>query len=79
MRSVARPPVEHRGVGVDDVALAALAAAGGGRRLAPGEAPPSLSEPASFPLAPFLLLLAAALFLLDRARAVPRAMARSSS
>ncbi len=77
VRSVGRPPVEHRGVGVDDEALSALASAGGGRRLAPGEAPPPLTEPGSFPLAPLLLLLAAALFLFDRARAAPRPLGRS--
>mgnify|MGYP003377217011 FL=1 len=77
VRSVARPPVEHRGVGVDDAALEALAAAGGGRRLSPGASPPPLSAPTAIPLAPGLLLLAVVLLVLERVRAAPRRLGRS--
>ena len=69
----ARPPAEHRGAGVDRAALQALAAAGGGRRLEPGEPGPAGTAPAGAPLAPWFLLLAGMLLVLDRLGAKPDA------
>lgn len=63
-----RPPPEHRGSGVDAAALADLAAVGGGRRLRPGEAAPGGGRPAPLRLAPWLLLLAGILLVLERLR-----------
>ncbi|MHC5010684.1 MAG: hypothetical protein ACYTG6_06990, partial [Planctomycetota bacterium] len=63
----ARPPPEHRGAGVDEAGLAALAAAGGGRRLGAGEAPPPRRSGPGIPLAPWLLLLACTLLVWERA------------
>jgi hypothetical protein len=68
VRLPARPPVERRGCGVDAPALAALAAAGGGRLLAAGESSPPSKAPQRAPLAPWLALLAVALLVVDRAR-----------
>ncbi len=67
----ARPAPEHRGAGVDVAALEAVAAAGGGRRLVPGEKGPAGRPPAGAPLAPWLLLLAGILLVLDRLGAKP--------
>jgi hypothetical protein len=65
----AMAPIEHRGAGVDEDALLRLAEAGGGRRLGAGEEPPLGPSPHGMPLAPWLLLLAVGLFLLERAQA----------
>jgi hypothetical protein len=64
-----RPPAEHRGSGPDLARLRALAEAGGGRVLAPGEAPPAPAPEPGPSLAPWLLLTACILLVLDRARA----------
>ena len=69
VRLPARPPSEHRASGIDAAALDALASAGGGRRLAPGERPLPTLVGTRTALAPFLLLGAIALLLLDRRRA----------
>lgn len=66
LRLPARPTAEHRGAGVDEAALRELARAGGGARLAAGASPPIPSRPVGEPLAPWLLVLALALFLVDR-------------
>jgi hypothetical protein len=60
------PPLEYRGAGVDAGALAALAAAGGGRVLGPVEALPRRPVKQGAPLAPWLLLLAGLLLGMDR-------------
>ena len=60
------PAMEHRGAGVDTLALTRLARAGAGRRLGEGEVPPLRSAPDGRPLAPWLLALAGILFLLER-------------
>jgi Ca-activated chloride channel family protein len=77
LRGTARPALEHRGVGVDGAALAALARAGGGRRLAPGEEPGPSRRPSSTPLSPALLAIAVMLFVAERARA-SRALAEAA-
>ena len=69
LRGAARPPAEHRGAGVDAAALAALAHAGGGRRLGPGEAAGPSRSPATTPLSPALLSTAVVLLVAERARA----------
>jgi len=66
-----RPDPEHRGAGVDEVRLQAIAAAGGGRRLAPGDTPPPPADPSRLPLAPWLLLGACILLVVDRLWAKP--------
>ena len=66
LRLPALPPAESRGVGPDLMRMAAIAEAGGGRRLAPGEQPPQPARKRGVPLAPWLLLAACALLLLDR-------------
>lgn len=71
LRLPARPPPEHRGAGVDEARLQALAVAGGGRRLAPGVQPPAPGTAARPSLAPWLLLLACILLVLDRVLAKP--------
>lgn len=68
----ARPPVEHRGAGTDEAALRAWAEAGNGRRLAPGERPPTRRTEERWPLAPFLGLAAVVGFLVERALVAPR-------
>jgi hypothetical protein len=68
LRLPVRPPPEHRGAGVDEEALAALARAGGGLRLAPEEPPPPGPAGAGLPLAPLLLVLAVGALLLERWR-----------
>jgi hypothetical protein len=68
LRVAARPPAEHRGVGVDRDRLGAVAAAGGGRLLGPEEAAPRAGRPPGLPLAPYLLLLAAILLGIERWR-----------
>lgn len=68
-----RPQPEFLGAGVDAAALEALAAAGGGRRLAPGERSPTGPPPRGVPLAPWLLLLASILLIIDRWGAKPDA------
>ena len=60
------PEPEYRGAGVDARALAALAAAGGGRVLGPDEDLPRRPVTQGASLAPWLLLLAGLLLLLDR-------------
>ncbi|HVG93923.1 MAG TPA: VWA domain-containing protein, partial [Planctomycetota bacterium] len=79
IRMPARPPLEHRGCGVDEAALRALAAAGGGRRLGPGERPAPLEVAVQRSLAPVLLLLALALFLVERALAARAARASQTA
>jgi hypothetical protein len=68
LRLPARPPPEHRGAGVDEGALRALAEAGGGERLAAGERPPR-GRPVPGPsLAPWLLAAALGFLIVERAR-----------
>lgn len=67
LRLPARPALEHQGAGVSESALRALAAAGGGLRLPEGVSPPVGRRPSRPSLAPWLLLLAAILLVLDRA------------
>ena len=67
VRLPARPAAEHRGVGIDDVALEALVTAGGGVRLAPGERIPARGRGPGIPLAPWMLGLAAILLVMERA------------
>jgi hypothetical protein len=69
LRLPLRPPAEHRGSGADVARLRALAEAGGGRVLAPGETPPQPLPTPGPPLTPWLLLTACILLVLDRARA----------
>ncbi len=71
VRMPSRPAPEQRGSGVDEAALRALAAAGGGRRLAAGEAPPPARQHPGVPLAPWLLLGACILLVVDRLWAKP--------
>jgi len=73
-----RPAPEHRGAGTDEAMLRALAAAGGGRRLAAGERAPAGRPPRGVPLAPWLLLGACILLVLDRLGAKPDAPASDS-
>jgi hypothetical protein len=73
VRLPARPRVEHRGVGVDEGALVALASAGGGRRLREGESPPARTARPPFALLPFVALAALCAFVVERARANRRA------
>jgi len=68
----ARPPQEHRGAGVDEAALRAWAEAGNGRRLAPGERPPTRPTRERWPLAPFFGLASVVGFLVERAIVVSR-------
>lgn len=75
LRLPAQPPPEHRGAGPDRERLAALAAAGAGRLLGPQEAVPVPARGPGAPLAPYLLLGAGILFVLERARAARRALA----
>jgi hypothetical protein len=79
LRLPARPLLEHRGVGVDAMALRAIAAAGGGRRLLAGERPPPTRAPGGRPLAPFLLLSAVALFVAERALSRPSSSHRAAA
>lgn len=67
LRLPARPDPEFLGAGPDEGRLDALAAAGRGRRLAPGERPPPVREPQRLPLAPAFALLAVVGFLVERA------------
>jgi len=73
LRLPSRPEAEHRGVGVDEAALQAIAEAGGGRRLAAGEVPPVAPAGSGPPLAPWFLLLACILLAVDRLWARPAA------
>lgn len=68
-----RPAPEHRGTGLDEEALRAIAEAGGGRRLAGGEAVPRRPAPSGMALAPWLLLLAGILLVVERALSRARA------
>jgi hypothetical protein len=69
VRLAMRPPAEHRGVGSDAERLAAIARAGGGRLLGPEERVPLDARPAGVALAPWLLLAACMLLLVERRRA----------
>jgi Ca-activated chloride channel homolog len=69
LRLPVRPLAEHRGTGPDRARLAALAEAGGGRVLAPGERAPVGAPTPGPSFAPWLLLAACILLLWDRARA----------
>ncbi len=71
LRLPSRPPAEHRGAGIDEAALAAIAAAGGGHRLAAGAVPPPPPHEPRIPLAPWLLLAACILLVVDRLWAKP--------
>ncbi len=70
LRLPARPRPEHRGVGPDRAALLALAEVGGGRLLAPGEAAPRGGREPGPSAAPWLLVLACILLVLERAHAL---------
>ncbi|MDJ0974293.1 MAG: vWA domain-containing protein [Planctomycetota bacterium] len=78
LRLPARPAPEHRGAGIDDSGMQRIARAGGGRRLVGGEPVPPRDVPAGAPLAPWLLLLAGILLILDRVLARARAGADPS-
>ena len=71
LRLPVRPPPEARGAGVDEGALRAIAEAGGGRRIAAGEALPSPPATPGAPLAPWFLLAACILMVVDRIWARP--------
>jgi len=71
LRLPARPPAESRGIGLDETRMAAIAAAGGGRRLGAGEQPPRPARDPGLPLAPWLLLGACILLVLDRVWSKP--------
>lgn len=71
LRMPSRPPAEHRGAGVDEAALRRIAAAGGGQRLDSGAAPPAPPHEPRIPLAPWLLLAACILLVVDRLWAKP--------
>ncbi len=71
LRLPSRPEAEHMGSGVDEAMLQAIAEAGDGRRLMPGTAPPPSQERSRLPLAPWLLLAACILLVLDRFWAKP--------
>lgn len=77
LRLPSRPGPEHRGSGVDASALEALAEAGGGRRLVPGEQPPLRPSGSGPTLAPWFLLAACILLVLDRLLARPDRLARN--
>ena len=66
LRLPAQPGEESRGVGLDRSRMAAIAEAGGGRRLEAGEQPPAPERVPGRPLAPWLLLGACGLLILDR-------------
>jgi hypothetical protein len=78
LRLPALPPVESRGSGLDEIRMGEIAEAGGGRRLAPGEQPPRPARAPGRPLAPWLLLGAALLLLLDRVWSKPLGSATDS-
>jgi hypothetical protein len=71
LRMPSRPAPEQRGSGVDEEALRELAEAGGGRRLAAGEEAPARRREPGVPLAPWLLLAACILLVVDRLWAKP--------
>ncbi len=71
VRLPSRPPPEQRGAGLDEDAMRAIAAAGGGRRLASGEQPPAARTQSGPHLAPWLLLLACILLVIERAGTKP--------
>lgn len=78
VRASARPPAESRGAGVDEALLAAWAAEGGGRRLAPGERPPAVAARRRIAFGPWSAVLAVALFVVERASVARRRTPRSS-
>jgi hypothetical protein len=79
LRLPARPEPEHRGVGIDESALRELARAGGGARLLAGQVPPPGRRGDGPPLAPWLLLIAVILVIVDRGGTEARGLDGRSS
>ncbi len=68
LRLPARPPPEHRGVGLDEAAMARIAKAGNGVRLTDPQQVPRGAARSGPSLAPWLLLLTCILLVVDRVR-----------